>query len=50
MRLPLAYSMQNNIDILDMPQAIDGMKNQVIVQRAHRYEYDRAPCICVGRG
>jgi len=32
----------NNITILDMPQAIDGMKNQVIVQRAHRYEYDRA--------
>src|SRR5436190_23609323 len=32
----------NNIKILDMPQAIDGMKNQVIVQRAHRYEYERA--------
>jgi len=32
----------NNCTILDMPQAIDGMKNQVIVQRAHRYEYDRA--------
>ena len=32
----------NNIKVVDMPQAIDGMKNQVIVQRAHRYEYDRA--------
>ncbi len=32
----------NNLDILDMPQAIEGKKNQVIVQRAHRYEYDRA--------
>jgi L-seryl-tRNA(Ser) seleniumtransferase len=32
----------NNISILDMPQAIGGRKNQVIVQRAHRYEYDRA--------
>src|SRR5208282_4950218 len=31
----------NNIDILDIPQALDGKKNQVIVQRAHRYEYDR---------
>jgi L-seryl-tRNA(Ser) seleniumtransferase len=32
----------NNINIVEMPQAIDGKKNQVIVQRAHRYEYDRA--------
>jgi L-seryl-tRNA(Ser) seleniumtransferase len=32
----------NNLNIVDMPQAIDGKKNQVIVQRAHRYEYDRA--------
>jgi L-seryl-tRNA(Ser) seleniumtransferase len=32
----------NNMSILDMPQAIGGRKNQVIVQRAHRYEYDRA--------
>ena len=32
----------NNCTILDMPQAIEGMKNQVIVQQAHRYEYDRA--------
>src|SRR5579864_7498782 len=32
----------NNIKVVHMPQAIDGMKNQVIVQRAHRYEYDRA--------
>ena len=39
----------NNIKILDMPQAIDGMKNQVIVQRAHRYEYDRAMYLCGAR-
>ena len=39
----------NNINILDMPQAIDGMKNQVIVQRAHRYEYDRAMYLCGAR-
>lgn len=39
----------NHCDILDMPQAIDGMKNQVIVQRAHRYEYDRAMYLCGAR-
>jgi len=39
----------NKIDILDMPQAIDGKKNQVIVQRAHRYEYDRAMYLCGAR-
>src|SRR5256885_11348372 len=39
----------NNLNILDMPQAIDGMKNQVIVQRAHRYEYDRAMYLCGAR-
>src|ERR1700676_1546112 len=39
----------NNINILDMPQAIDGMTNQVIVQRAHRYEYDRAMYLCGAR-
>src|SRR6204780_744389 len=39
----------NNIDILDMPQALDGKKNQVIVQRAHRYEYDRAMYLCGAR-
>jgi L-seryl-tRNA(Ser) seleniumtransferase len=39
----------NKISILDMPQAIGGMKNQVIVQRAHRYEYDRAMYLCGAR-
>jgi L-seryl-tRNA(Ser) seleniumtransferase len=39
----------NNIDIVDMPQAIDGKKNKVIVQRAHRYEYDRAIYLCGAR-
>ncbi len=32
----------NNCSPLAMPQAIDGMKNQVIVQKAHRYGYDHA--------
>jgi L-seryl-tRNA(Ser) seleniumtransferase len=39
----------NNIIPTDMPQAIDGMKNQVIVQQAHRYEYDRAIYLCGAR-
>jgi len=39
----------NNINVLDMPQAIDGMKNQVIVQQAHRYGYDRAMYLCGAR-
>ena len=39
----------NNIDVLDMPQEIDGKKNQVIVQRAHRYGYDRAMYLCGAR-
>jgi L-seryl-tRNA(Ser) seleniumtransferase len=32
-----------------MPQAIDGLKNQVIVQRAHRYGYDHAMFLCGAR-
>jgi L-seryl-tRNA(Ser) seleniumtransferase len=39
----------NNISPMAMPQAIDGLKNQVIVQRAHRYEYDRAIFLCGAR-
>ncbi|HSS97769.1 MAG TPA: twin-arginine translocation signal domain-containing protein [Terriglobales bacterium] len=39
----------NNLNILDMPQAIEGKKNQVIVQQAHRYEYDRAMYLCGAR-
>src|SRR5580700_3460112 len=39
----------NKINSLDMPQAIDGKKNQVIVQSAHRYEYDRAMYLCGAR-
>ena len=39
----------NNISPLAMPQAIDGMKNQVIVQRAHRYGYDHAMFLCGAR-
>ena len=32
----------NNTKPGDLPEAISGMRNQVIVQRAHRYEYDHA--------
>ena len=39
----------NNVKVTDIPQALDGMKNQVIVQRAHRYEYDRAMYLCGAR-
>ncbi|CAN5761722.1 aminotransferase class V-fold PLP-dependent enzyme [soil metagenome] len=39
----------NNISFLDMPQAIEGKKNQVIVQRAHRYGYDHAMFLCGAR-
>jgi L-seryl-tRNA(Ser) seleniumtransferase len=34
---------------MDMPQAIDHLKNQVIVQRAHRYGYDHAMFLCGAR-
>lgn len=34
---------------LDMPQKVDGLKNQVIVQRAHRYGYDHAMFLCGAR-
>jgi L-seryl-tRNA(Ser) seleniumtransferase len=39
----------NTIDPMVMPQAIDGLKNQVIVQRAHRYGYDHAMFLCGAR-
>src|SRR6202167_4872367 len=39
----------NNINVTDMPQAIDGKKNQGIVQRAQHYEYDRAMYLCGAR-
>src|SRR5271156_4788032 len=39
----------NNISSMAMPQALDGMKNQVIVQRAHRYGYDHAMFLCGAR-
>jgi L-seryl-tRNA(Ser) seleniumtransferase len=39
----------NNISPLAMPQAIDGLKNQVIVQQAHRYGYDHAMFLCGAR-
>jgi len=37
------------LNYLAMPQAIDGIKNQVIVQRAHRYGYDHAMFLCGAR-
>ena len=39
----------NGCSPLAMPQAIDGMKNQVIVQKAHRYGYDHAMFLCGAR-
>jgi L-seryl-tRNA(Ser) seleniumtransferase len=39
----------NNISPMAMPQAIDGLKNQVIVQKAHRYGYDHAIFLCGAR-
>jgi L-seryl-tRNA(Ser) seleniumtransferase len=39
----------NNISPLAMPQAVDGLKNKVIVQRAHRYGYDHAMFLCGAR-
>jgi L-seryl-tRNA(Ser) seleniumtransferase len=39
----------NDIGPLDMPQALDGKKKQVIVQRAHRYGYDHAMFLCGAR-
>ena len=39
----------NKIDPLSMPQAIDGTKNQVIAQQAHRYGYDHAIFLCGAR-
>lgn len=39
----------NNCSPMAMPQAIDGMKNQVIVQKAHRYGYDHAIFLCGAR-
>ena len=39
----------NNMSPMAMPQAIDGLKNQVIVQKAHRYGYDHAIFLCGAR-
>jgi L-seryl-tRNA(Ser) seleniumtransferase len=51
MSLATAACMQhaNAVDPMVMPQAIDGLKNQVIVQRAHRYGYDHAMFLCGAR-
>lgn len=50
--LATAACMQNanpGLGYLDMPQSIDGRKNQVIVQKAHRYGYDHAMFLCGAR-
>ena len=39
----------NNCSPMAMPQAVEGMKNQVIVQKAHRYGYDHAIFLCGAR-
>ena len=39
----------NNIKPWRCRRTIDGMKNQVIVQRAHRYGYDHAMFLCGAR-
>jgi L-seryl-tRNA(Ser) seleniumtransferase len=39
----------NSMSPMAMPQAIDGLKNQVIVQKAHRYGYDHAIFLCGAR-
>ena len=39
----------NKVKPVAMPQAIDGLKKQVIVQRAHRYGYDHAMFLCGAR-
>ena len=39
----------NHASPLNMPQAVSGIKNQVIVQKAHRYGYDHAIFLCGAR-
>src|SRR5262249_52981634 len=33
----------------DIPENVDRMKNEVVVQKAHRYEYDHAMLLCGAR-
>jgi L-seryl-tRNA(Ser) seleniumtransferase len=49
--LATAACMQNanSINFMDMPQNVEGKKNQVIVQAAHRYGYDHAMYLCGAR-
>jgi L-seryl-tRNA(Ser) seleniumtransferase len=39
----------NTMSPMAMPQSVDGLKNQVIVQKAHRYGYDHAIFLCGAR-
>lgn len=36
----------NNLRANQIPEDVGGLKNEVIVQKAHRYEYDHAMLIC----
>src|SRR5215469_9486070 len=36
----------NNIRANQIPEDVTGLKNEVIVQKAHRYEYDHAMVLC----
>lgn len=36
----------NGVSPQDIPENVNGMKNEVVVQKAHRYEYDHAMLLC----
>jgi len=36
----------NNLRANEIPEDVSGLKNEVIVQKAHRYEYDHAMVLC----
>lgn len=39
----------NGVSPQEIPENVGGMKNEVIVQKAHRYEYDHAMLLCGAR-
>ena len=36
----------NGVSPQEIPESVDKMKNEVVVQKAHRYEYDHAMLLC----
>lgn len=36
----------NGVSPQEIPESVGGMKNEVVVQKAHRYEYDHAMLLC----